>query len=70
MRSFRRSKWFTIRIEPPWSPPMAMSTSPMDMRTPQPELDPPDDRVLSYGLPTGPWAAVFETPYAQTFGRF
>lgn len=36
------------------------------MSTPHPELDPAAERVLSYGLPTGPLAEVLETPYAET----
>ena len=53
-------------MEPPWSPPIAISASPVATSTPHPELEPPAERDLSYGLPTGPVAAVFDTPKAQT----
>lgn len=55
-----------MRIEPAWSPPMARSASPRASSTAHPEDEPPAERVLSKGFPTGPDAAVFESPYQQT----
>src|SRR4029079_10955583 len=38
------------RIDPPWSPPKEMSTSPAASATAEPEDDPPDTRFGSCGL--------------------
>ena len=59
----------TSRMLPPWSAPMPRSTSPVATRTPVPELEPPAERVLLYGFPTGPCAAVLDTPKEQTTRR-
>ena len=43
-----------IRIEPPWSAPMAMSQDPSATSAAHPELLPPVVRPCAYGLWTGP----------------
>src|SRR4051812_2800042 len=53
------------RTEPPWSPPMATSTSPAATRAALPELDPPADRLGSHGLCTAPLAEVWLPPEKQ-----
>src|SRR5258708_32680004 len=47
-----------IRIDPPWSPPRASSTSPAATSAALPLDDPPVSRAVSHGLRTGPEAAV------------
>ena len=42
-----------ILIDPPWSPPMAMSTSPAATSAALPLEDPPAVRAWSWGLRTG-----------------
>ena len=54
-----------MRTEPPWSPPMAMSTSPVATSAALPPEDPPDDRDGSHGLRTGPVAGVWLPPEKQ-----
>ena len=51
-----------MRTEPPWSPPMARSTSPAATRAALPLDDPPVVRVGSYGLRTGPVSLVWLPP--------
>jgi hypothetical protein len=48
-----------MRIEPPWSPPIAMSTSPAATSAPHPLDEPPEVRRSSCGLRTGPEAEVW-----------
>src|ERR1700739_5179697 len=54
-----------IRIDPPWSPPRASSTSPAATSAALPLDDPPVSRVVSHGLLTGPGAEVKLDPEAQ-----
>ena len=54
-----------IRIEPPWSPPVAMSATPDATSAALPEDDPPVERVSSHGLRTGPVREVCEPPEKQ-----
>src|SRR5256885_11564450 len=51
-----------MRTEPPWSPPMARSTSPAATRAALPLDEPPVVRVGSYGLRTGPVSLVWLPP--------
>src|SRR5579884_2091412 len=48
-----------IRMDPPWSPPMARSQAPAATRAAEPLDDPPVVRLGSWGLRTGPVAAVW-----------
>src|SRR5580700_2545354 len=54
-----------MRIEPPWSPPNAMSASPSATTTPDPDADPPAEYPILYGLCTGPLAPVWLLPERQ-----
>src|SRR5919205_3281684 len=54
-----------IRIEPPWSPPSARSTSPEATSAALPLELPPVVRVGSHGLRTGPVAEVWLPPEKQ-----
>src|ERR1700704_5154436 len=54
-----------IRIEPPWSPPIAMSTSPSATTTALPEDDPPAENPILCGLCTGPVELVWLPPDIQ-----
>lgn len=47
-----------MRIEPPWSAPIAMSHEPSATSAPQPELLPPEVLPGAYGLSTGPVTEV------------
>ena len=51
-----------MRIEPPWSPPMAMSTSPATSSAPLPPEEPPAEWVGLWGFCTGPVSAVWLPP--------
>ena len=51
-----------MRTDPPWSPPVAMSTTPAASRAALPLEDPPAERVVSHGLRTGPLREVCEPP--------
>ena len=51
-----------MRMEPPWSPPMAMSTAPAATSAPLPLDEPPVVRVGSCGLRTGPLSLVWLPP--------
>ena len=51
-----------MRIDPPWSPPMAMSTSPAATSAALPLEEPPAVRVWSWGLCTGPVSEVWLPP--------
>src|SRR6266852_5288372 len=59
-----------MRMEPPWSPPMAISTSPAATRAALPDDDPPAEYPRLRGLCTGPVALVWLPPenekYSQT----
>ena len=54
-----------IRIDPPWSPPIAMSTSPSATTTALPEDDPPAEYPILCGLCTGPVELVWLPPEMQ-----
>src|SRR2546423_9057541 len=51
-----------MRTEPPWSPPVAMSTSPAATSAALPLEDPPALRERSHGLRTGPVHDVWLPP--------
>ena len=51
-----------MRTEPPWSPPVARSTTPAATRAALPLEDPPAERVVSHGLRTGPLREVWLPP--------
>ncbi len=51
-----------MRIDPPWSPPMAMSTSCKATSTALPLEEPPALRVRSHGFFTAPVAEVKLAP--------
>src|SRR5690349_7936916 len=51
-----------MRIEPPWSPPVAMSTRPPATSAALPLEEPPAVRVGSHGFSTSPVLAVIEAP--------
>src|SRR5947209_13976475 len=51
-----------MRMEPPWSPPMAMSTAPAATSAALPLDEPPVVRVGSCGLRTGPLSLVWLPP--------
>ena len=54
-----------IRIDPPWSPPIAMSTSPAATSAALPEDDPPALYPIRCGLWQGPVALVWLLPDRQ-----
>src|ERR671933_85697 len=54
-----------IRIDPPWSPPSARSTSPEATSAPLPLELPPVVRLRSHGLRTGPVTEVWLPPEKQ-----
>jgi hypothetical protein len=50
-----------MRIEPPWSPPIAMSTSPAATSAALPEEEPPAEWLGRRGLRTG-WGSLVWLP--------
>ena len=54
-----------MRIEPPWSPPSAMSASPAATTAAEPEEEPPAEWLGLSGLRTGPVAPVWLPPERQ-----
>src|SRR2546426_1518116 len=56
-----------MRIEPPWSPPMAMSTSPAATTAALPDDDPPAEYPGRRGFCTGPAALVWLPPEKQKY---
>src|SRR5437763_15977313 len=54
-----------MRMEPPWSPPIAMSHSPATTSAALPLEEPPAERVGSCGLETGPVSDVWLPPEKQ-----
>src|SRR6266516_5635958 len=54
-----------MRIEPPWSQPMAISHSPATTSAALPLDEPPAERVGSCGLSTGPVSDVWLPPEKQ-----
>src|SRR3954451_5140812 len=58
-----------MRIEPPWSPPIAMSTSPVATTTPLPDDEPPAEKPILCGLCTGPVALVWLPPEKQKYSQ-
>jgi len=58
-----------MRIEPAWSPPIAMSTSPAATSAAQPDDDPPALKPRLRGLCTGPLALVWLPPETQKYSH-
>ena len=58
-----------MRIEPPWSPPIASSTSPWATSAAEPEEDPPAECPWRWGLCTRPVTLVWLPPDAQRFSQ-
>src|SRR3954465_6225149 len=54
-----------MRTDPPWSPPVARSTTPPATSAPLPLEEPPVLRVGSQGLRTCPVTAVWDPPEKQ-----
>ena len=54
-----------MRIDPPWSPPVAMSTTPPATRAALPPEDPPALRSGAHGFSTSPVFAVIDAPAKQ-----
>src|SRR5579884_929708 len=54
-----------MRMEPPWSPPIAISHSPATTSAALPLDEPPADRLGSCGLSTGPVSEVWLPPEKQ-----
>src|SRR5262245_6247739 len=59
-----------MRIEPPWSPPMAMSASPSATSTALPDDDPPAEYPVLCGLWTPPVALVWLPPDRQKYSQW
>ena len=57
------------RMEPPWSPPIAISTSPAATRAAEPEEEPPVVCAGFLGFRVGPWAQVWLPPEVQKFSH-
>ena len=57
------------RIEPPWSPPIAMSASPRATTTALPEEEPPAEYPILWGLCTAPVALVWLPPERQKYSQ-
>ena len=59
-----------MRIEPPWSPPIAISTSPAATTAPEPDEEPPVVWPRFHGLCTGrPVALVWLPPEKQRYSH-
>ena len=58
-----------MRIEPPWSPPMARSTSPAATSAALPDDEPPAEYPMRCGLCTGPDELVCEPPEKQKYSQ-
>src|SRR6266851_1746545 len=58
-----------MRIEPAWSPPIAISTSLAATSAAQPEEEPPALKPLRRGLCTGPLALVWLPPEKQKYSQ-
>src|SRR5262245_56598311 len=58
-----------MRIEPPWSPPMAIGTSPAATTAALPDDDPPAEYPIRRGLCTGPAALVWLPPEKQKYSQ-
>src|SRR5215468_8211589 len=58
-----------MRIDPPWSPPIAISTSPSATATALPEEEPPAEYPILCGLCTGPAAQVWLPPEKQKYSQ-
>src|ERR1700677_2947921 len=59
-----------IRIDPPWSPPSAISTSPAATKTALPEEEPPAEKPRLCGLCTAPVALVWLPPERQKHSQW
>ena len=51
-----------MHMEPPWSPPMAISHSPLVTRAALPLEEPPAERAWSWRLSTGPVSELWLPP--------
>src|SRR5215475_11541894 len=58
-----------MRIDPPWSPPIVMSASPVTSTTALPEDEPPAEYPILCGLWTGPAAQVWLPPEKQKYSQ-
>ena len=58
-----------MRIEPPWSPPKAIGTSPAATTAALPDDEPPAEYPLRCGLCTGPVALVWLPPEKQKYSQ-
>src|SRR5690242_9917059 len=58
-----------MRIEPPWSPPNAMGTSPAATTAALPDDEPPVEYPIRCGLCTGPVALVWLPPEKQKYSQ-
>src|SRR6266852_5652982 len=59
-----------MRIEPPWSPPIAMGTSPAATTAALPDDEPPAEYPILRGLWTGPAALVWLPPEKQKYSQW
>src|SRR5277367_6825062 len=59
-----------MRIDPPWSPPIAMSTSPAATKAALPEEEPPAEYPILRGLCTAPVALVWLPPERQKHSQW
>ena len=58
-----------MRIEPPWSPPNAIGTSPAATTAALPDDEPPAEYPMRCGLCTGPVALVWLPPEKQKYSH-
>jgi len=58
-----------MRMEPPWSPPIAISTSPAATTAALPDDDPPAEWPILRGLWTGPAELVWLPPEKQKYSQ-
>jgi hypothetical protein len=58
-----------MRIEPPWSPPIASGTSPAATTAPLPDDEPPAEKPIRRGLWTGPVEEVWLPPEKQKYSQ-
>src|ERR1700730_2344957 len=59
-----------MRMEPPWSPPMAISTSPAATTAALPDDEPPAEYPGFRGFCTGPAALVWLPPEKQKYSQW
>ena len=58
-----------MRIEPPWSPPIAISTSPAPTSAPEPETSRRPNSRCCTGCAPGPIAEVWLPPERQKYSQ-